>query len=355
MTCSTQWHTLSSREPLDETLSSSDQASSSHSHMGLLGQPYFHVSQIRRLPITWLHSTQTSQGSHQKRRVCGCYPQRKDQGSPCLALLSAPSESTTKRAAARTSLAHSTPRMLCESSHYPTGPSKTRRPPSSASSTKVEENLSPHHCEASFFASLKPDLSHRFSRHFKPLSNATIESLRCSSTVPVVLYFFPKCWVRVLGHQTPLSCPLPPSFSKGLLLLTFTRLFCSRCLTHLIVVIVQLLSFAAIISFVDCLAKGMPISVNQGRSPPVIRYVINFEARFLGNHFLCSQRQFLRTSLMVASGHSSLKFGLRTENDLKPSISWPTSNALWLSTTKKFLKPSIILFLLLSQRPVTIL
>ena len=44
MTCSASLHTLFSPETLDETLSSSDQASSSLSHVGLSGQPKLHMS-----------------------------------------------------------------------------------------------------------------------------------------------------------------------------------------------------------------------------------------------------------------------------------------------------------------------
>ena len=44
MTCSASLHALSSRESLEETVSSSDQASPSLSHIGLVGQPNFHAS-----------------------------------------------------------------------------------------------------------------------------------------------------------------------------------------------------------------------------------------------------------------------------------------------------------------------
>ena len=59
--------------------------------------------------------------------------------------------------------------------------------------------------------------------------------------------------------------------------------------------IVQFLPFAAFNSFVDWLAKGMPISVNQRRSPPVLRKMTHIDVLFLGLHFLRSQRQFLNT------------------------------------------------------------
>ena len=62
------------------------------SQVGLFGQPSFHMSPQRgKLSITWLHSFfyskgpgETSQRSLQKRRVCGCNPRSKGQGSPCL-------------------------------------------------------------------------------------------------------------------------------------------------------------------------------------------------------------------------------------------------------------------------------
>ena len=50
MTWNASLHTLPSREPLEETLSSSDQASPSLSHIGLFGQPIFHSSPR---PGTW--------------------------------------------------------------------------------------------------------------------------------------------------------------------------------------------------------------------------------------------------------------------------------------------------------------
>ena len=44
MTCNASLHTLQSRRPLEDTLSSSDQASPSLYHTGLCGQPIFHSS-----------------------------------------------------------------------------------------------------------------------------------------------------------------------------------------------------------------------------------------------------------------------------------------------------------------------
>ena len=82
MTSSAPLHTLFSRETLDETLSSSDQASSSLSHIGPLGQPNLHVSRIRSSTTTlnsalfrrWVHADKRTLLKDISRaiRECGC-------------------------------------------------------------------------------------------------------------------------------------------------------------------------------------------------------------------------------------------------------------------------------------------
>ena len=70
------------------------------------------------------------------------------KGLACPASSPAPSESGRKKRArrgARTSLARSTPRMLCVNTRCPTGPSRAKRPPRSASPQKVGESLCLHH------------------------------------------------------------------------------------------------------------------------------------------------------------------------------------------------------------------
>ena len=161
--------------------------------------------------------------------------------------------------------------------------------------------MCPHHCEAPFHQ-LELTLSHRSSA--VRLFHALQGFVQCHIWVFEVL--FPqfqsrsissqKCCPCALGHKSPLRCLLPPASHKGPSLFeTFIWLPHSRCLAHCFAVLVQILPVAAFKSFVDCLAKGMPISTNQGRSPPVLRYVIDIDARFLGAHFLGPLRQFLGT------------------------------------------------------------
>ena len=94
----------------------------------------------------------------------------------------------------------------------------------------------------------------------------------------------------------------------------------SRCLTHFFAVLVQFLAFAAFNSCVDCLAEGTSISVNQGRSPPVLRYVIDIDAQLLGANFSALGVNSSGPSLIDASVHSSFNLGLRTSKDHVPSF-----------------------------------
>ena len=85
------------------------------------------------------------------------------------------------RHAARTSLAHSTPRMLCVSTHYPSDPNRAKRPPRLASPTDFGGSVRrPLEVAPSTSFSGQQTLQHEFSTHFKALSSATIGSLRCS-------------------------------------------------------------------------------------------------------------------------------------------------------------------------------
>ena len=121
MTCNASLHTLPSRNPLEDTLSSSDHDSPSLSHIGLFGQPIFHSSPK---PGTWHPSPSLPSSAITCKAMSAHFLEdisREEGGtdvsieegawrSHCPTPLLAPSESGRKRArhAARTSLAHST-------------------------------------------------------------------------------------------------------------------------------------------------------------------------------------------------------------------------------------------------------
>ena len=115
-----------------------------------------------------------------------------------VSLPSAPSpasESGTKRAchAVRTSLAHSTPRMLCVNTHYPTGPGGAKCPPRSASPTVFAGSLrKPLETTATTRSRAKIQAWQQFSTHFNVLSGATIGSLMCSSHNSSRVLFLPR-------------------------------------------------------------------------------------------------------------------------------------------------------------------
>ena len=69
-------------------------------------------------------------------------------------------------------------------------------------------------------------------------------------------------------------------FPQGSRFLTSIWLHCSRCLTHSFVVLLPFSPVPAFNTFVDRLARSMPFSVYQRRSPPVLHNVIDFAARF---------------------------------------------------------------------------
>ena len=65
---------------------------------------------------------------------------------------------------------------------------------------------------------------------------------------------------------------------------------------------VQLFPFLTFNSFVNCLAKGVPVCVNhQRRSSPVFLNMINIDARFQRVHFFRSWRQTPLTDLHLVS------------------------------------------------------
>ena len=162
-------HTVFARNTPDETLSSSDQASSSLFHIGLSGQSYLHVSPksgVRQPLDPTLHSSAircvpiishflTTSAEKKSVRMSAATKAKSLATRHRRRLLQ--NQEERARHVALTSLAHSTPRT-----HYPTGPSRAKRPPISASSIKVGESPCLHHCEVSFHQ-LEPTLSHRSS------------------------------------------------------------------------------------------------------------------------------------------------------------------------------------------------
>ena len=198
--------------------------------------------------------------------------------------------------AARTSLAHSDAWRLCANTRCPTDPHGAKRPPRSASSTNFGEPV-----PTSLRSILSPAGTHpeppnisstAFPKHFKALSRATS---RCISSQNVVFAF----WV--------VKNLLPPSCSKGPLpFLTSIWRPCSRCLTHVIVELVQILSFAAFNSFTSCrlhvpkdlclfdfhLASLLPLPYScpcRAGTNPLIR-CLQFLCRLLGKRH-ANQRQ----------------------------------------------------------------
>ena len=178
--------------------------------------------------------------------------------------------------------------------------------------------------------------------------------------------FFPQFQSRFISSQnvvfalwviTILStfcCRL--HFPRGFRFLAFIWLLNFRCSTHFFFIIVQLLPFAAFNSFVNRLAKGMSISVYQGRSPPVLRNVTNIDTRILGDNFFSSRRQFLGTLHRLTPRSTPLRtlaFVPQTALYLPSDGPLPGHSDCQLQS--KFLKPSIIPFLLLSQRREKIL
>ena len=207
----------------------------------------------------------------------------------------APSESARKRArhTARTSLAHSTPRMLCVNTHYPSDPSRAKCPSRSAFLTNFGGSQHrPLEIASSTRFSGQQTHQPEFSTHFRALSSATIGSMRCSSHSSNRVLFLPRCCPCDLDHRNPFSCPGLLSFSKELSLWVFhvASLPCSFLCSNR--TILPIFSFN---TFVDRPTKGMPISVYQGRTPSLTCNVIDIDTQLLGTHFLRSERQFLGT------------------------------------------------------------
>ena len=198
---------------------------------------------------------------------------------------------------------------LCAHAHCPKDQNSAKPFPTKAFSTSFAPCLSPLGHRP-----LKTDSMQRLD----PIVSLDTDSPRTSKLCPEPLWGL-RGALPIPPIANVVFAPLSLAafiFQRVLAFLTSNWLLYSRCVTHFFVllssrcpthfffaVIVQfspplllpLLPFAAYNSFRDCLATGMPISINQGRSPPVLRNVTHIHARFLGTNFLCSQRQFLGT------------------------------------------------------------
>ena len=120
------------------------------------------------------------------------------------------------------------------------------------------------------FQVLFPQFQSRFSSHNVVFAFLVIEILS-----PVFGRLqFPE-GSRFFDFRLAPLLPLPCSF-----LCSARPIPSSRCLQYF---------------FADCMARGMPISVYQRRLPPVLRNVIDIDARRFGANFICSERQFLGT------------------------------------------------------------
>ena len=180
--------------------------------------------------------------------------------------------------------------------HYPSDPSRAKRPPRSASPTD-------------FGGSLRRPLE--IDRVFEVLFPQFQSRVTSSQNVVFVLWA-----TKILST---ISCRLhPPKCSR---FLTSVWLPYSRCPTQFFVVLVQFLPVSTFNTFLDRLAECMPISINQRWSPSFLRNVINIDTRF----FLAPTSSVLSASssepsLTDTSGPPSSNFGLRTSEDLVPSF-----------------------------------
>ena len=113
---------------------------------------------------------------------------------------------------------------------------------------------------------------------------------KCSSHSSSLVCLLPKIFSLRAGSQNSSPMSLAASMApRAFAFLTFTRLFGSCSLAHFSVVLVRILPVAAFNSFVNYLAEGMPLSVNQGRSPSVFLNVVNVDAGLLCSSFASSQ------------------------------------------------------------------
>ena len=125
-------------------------------------------------------------------------------------------------------------------------------------------------------------LSSTKSQHFRALSSATIGSLRCSSHSSNRVSFSSQDVVFAIWIIEILSTVLGCfHFQKGFRFLGFMWLLSPRCPAHFFVAIAEFLPVFSFNTFVDRLASGVPISVYQGRAPPLLCNVIDTDTRLL--------------------------------------------------------------------------
>ena len=151
--------------------------------------------------------------------------------------------------------------MMCANAHQPMDPGMARRLFAKSSRSQYCRPLqSPR-----LATKLRTTIQHKtgFSKHSSAFAGAAIGSLRCSSRRVFVLLriVFFASWIVIFLAPVPgrFHCP------KG-----------ARCVLAPVALLISLdntalpiLSFPSINSFVDCLAEGVPVCVNQRRSPPL--------------------------------------------------------------------------------------
>ena len=154
------------------------------------------------------------------------------------------------RHAAHTSLAHSTPRMLCVNTHT--------IPRAQAGPNALPDRLFPTDVGGSL-RTLGTTLHHKVSG--RETNNWIFQVLfplfqsRSISSQNVVFGF----WVTEFLSSV-LGCL---HFPKGFRFWIFNWLLYTGCPTHFFVVTVQFLPVSTFNTFEDCLAECMPISINQ--------------------------------------------------------------------------------------------
>ena len=122
------------------------------------------------------------------------------------------------RHAARTSQAHSTPRMLCVNTHCPSDPGGAKGPSKSVSPTNYGgRQHRPLGNASSTRFSGQQTLQHEFSTHLRALSSATFGSLRCSSRSSNRVLFLSRMLSSRSGpFSFALGCFLFPKVALGL-------------------------------------------------------------------------------------------------------------------------------------------
>ena len=156
------------------------------------------------------------------------------------------------------------------------------------------EEAHARHCEAPFHQSLGP-------RPLRRIFHTLQGFIQFHSWIFEVL--FPKCssclvssqdvvfttWIVVFLSRVLGCLHLPKSFRfLGLL-----WLLNPRCPAHFCAAIVQLFPVLSFNAFIYRLAKGVPISVYQRRTPPLLGNMMDIDTRLPSAHVIRFERQFL--------------------------------------------------------------